>query len=455
MLYSFRIQRKGKCGLSKEYRAGFCTLGCKVSQYETEAIREAFLADGFIEAQGGECADVYVVNTCTVTRESDRKSRQVIRRIAAENPGVRILVIGCYAQNAPQELAAIPGVAYVGGTLDKMQCLPAARALLEARERGECPQVMAHTPLTAAPYEPMAICRAPRTRAYVKIEDGCDCRCTYCAISRARGAVRSRPREEVIAEILRLYEGGTREVVLTGIEVASYGKDGVGGSLVTLLEEVDTLPIDRVRLGSLTPEFLRPEVIARLARLKKLTPHFHLSVQSGSESVLRGMRRRYRASAVLESIRLLREAIPDVMLTADMMVGFPGESKENFAETLAFAEQARFLQMHVFAYSPREGTPAASYPDQVSPEEKRARSHALSTLGASLRHALLCDVVAAKKPLSVLFETYEDGVAVGHSDAYIEVRVSSPRPLHGELISVTPTRVTRGTLWGTRNEIIK
>ena len=222
------------------------TLGCKVAQYETEAIRELFLADGFCEVSEG--ADIVVVNTCTVTAESDRKCRQTIRRLSRENPSAPILVIGCYAQSHPEELAAIEHVAFVGGTAEKRRVLSVARRLL-----GTIPAVpeVAVLPLSDAPYEPMRVSSAPRTRAYVKIADGCDCFCTYCAIPAARGPVRSRERAEILDEVMRLCKSGTREVVLTGIETASYGRDRRDGyRLMDLLEEVDRLPIERIRLGS-------------------------------------------------------------------------------------------------------------------------------------------------------------------------------------------------------------
>ena len=325
---------------TKKGRVLLATLGCKVAQYESEALRELFLADGWCEV---DCdADVAVVNTCTVTGESDRKCRKAIRRIHRENPRARILLIGCYAQAHPEEAAALPGVAFVGGTAEKRRVLAVANGAPTER--------VAVLQLRDATYEPLAVSGAPRTRAYVKIADGCDCRCTYCAIPAARGPVRSRPREDVLAEITRLVENGTREVVLTGIETASYGRDLKNGyRLIDLLEEVDRLPIDRVRLGSLTPEWLMGDTVPRLARLTRLAPHLHLSMQSGSSPVLARMKRRYNARQAMDGIRALRAAIPDLMLTADMIVGFPGESEGEFLETLAFAEEARFLSMHVFA----------------------------------------------------------------------------------------------------------
>ena len=429
--------------MAEKPRVGFATLGCKVAQYETEALREAFLADGFAEVTEG--ADIIVVNTCTVTGESDRKCRQTVRRLARQNPNAAVLLLGCYAQAHPEEAAALPGVCYVGGTLDKMQALSVARAIL----RGEAVLPNAVRPLDGAVYEPMAVSSAPRTRAYVKIADGCDCHCTYCAIPAARGPVRSRPAREILDEVCRLADGGTQEIVLTGIETASYGRDLRNGyGLVDLLYEVDRLPISRVRLGSLTPEWLRGDTVARIAGLEKLCPHFHLSVQSGSSDVLALMKRRYNAAWAMEACLALKEAISGVMLTCDMIVGFPGESKENFAETLAFSEKAHFLSMHVFSYSPRKGTPAATYPNAVSDEEKAARSEALHALAHRMTEENLVAAVEKGEPLSVLFETERRGYATGHTPSFLPVTVKAPIGTAGGIATVLPTEYRDGMIYG-------
>ncbi len=426
----------------------FASLGCKVAQYETEAIREAFLREGFCETEGD--ADTVVVNTCTVTEESDRKCRKAIRRLVRENPRARVLVVGCYAQSHPEEVAAIPGVAYVGGTADKMKTPAIARELLSA---AAAPPIVAVRPLDGERYEPMCVSGAPRTRAYVKIADGCDCRCTYCAIPAARGPVRSRERGEILEEIRRLAERGTREVVLTGIETASYGRDRRDGyRLIDLLEEADRLPIERIRLGSLTPEVVRGDFAERCAALSHLCPHFHLSVQSGSDAVLARMRRRYNRAMALSAIRSLREAIADVTFTCDMIVGFPGESKENFAETMDFAEKARFLAMHVFAYSPRRGTVAAAMDGAVPESVKAERSRALTALAARLTEENLAAAVAAGRPLSVLFETEDGGVYAGHTPSFLPVRAPSDGDVRGAILTVIPKAAEGGAIVG---EIIK
>lgn len=429
--------------MAQKPRVGFATLGCKVAQYETEALREAFLADGYCEVC--EDADIVVVNTCTVTAESDRKCRQTVRRLARQNPRAALLLVGCYAQSHPDEAAALPGVRYVGGTRDKMKTLAVARALLN----GECVLPNAVLPLDDATYEPMSVSSAPRTRAYVKIADGCDCHCTYCAIPAARGPVRSRPAADILEEIRRLADGGTQEIVLTGIETASYGRDLRNGyGLADLLCEVDRLPIARVRLGSLTPEWLRGDTIPRIASLEKLCPHFHLSVQSGSSAVLALMKRRYNATQAMDACLGLKAAIPGAMLTCDMIVGFPGESKENFAETMAFSEKAEFLSMHVFSYSPRGGTPAATYPNAVSDEEKAARSEALIALSHRMTKKNLVAAVEKREPLSVLFETERRGMAMGHTPSFLPVTVKAPSGLSGSIATVLPTECRDGMIFG-------
>lgn len=439
----------------KKYRASFITLGCRVSQYETEAIRERLLESGFCDTEKGERADCVLINTCTVTAEADRKSAKAIRRAIRENPRAVILVFGCYSEASSEEVAAIPGVSYVGGTADKMKTVEEALRLLrlrDERKEGEAlpPPTVSVAPLEGATYEPMQIMHPPRprTRAYVKIADGCDWKCTYCAISKARGPVRSRPPIEIIKEVKRLCEGGTREVVLTGIETASYGRDLDGYRLIDLLEEVDRLPIERMRLGSLTPEVLTDDFIARASRLDKLMPHFHLSLQSGSDEVLRLMRRRYTAKGAMQAIERLRASIPNLQLSADIIVGFPGESKENFAQTMAFAEKANFLHMHIFPYSKRKGTPAATFPGQVSPEEKKERNRELSALGERLSEGILQRAVEEAAPLPVLFESCEGGLFSGHTDSFLSVLAEGKSDPRGTIRFVIPTGMRDGFLIG-------
>lgn len=429
---------------------GLYTLGCKVSQYETEAIAEAFAKAGYSVLPYESVCDVYVINTCTVTAESDRKSRQIIRRAKKTNPDAVVCVTGCYAQTSPDEVAEIAGVDIVTGTADKLSLVARATARLAARGAGEEPVEVAVGCLDGAAFESMTVTHAPRTRIYVKIEDGCECRCTYCAIPGARGNVRSKPREDVIREVEALAASGTREVVLTGIETASYGADfGDGYRLIDLVEELDRRgSITRIRFGSLTPELMTQNFVDRISALSAPVPHFHLSMQSGSDGVLRRMKRRYNRTQALEALARTRAAMPRVQFTTDLMVGFPGETEEEFEETLDFVRRARFLAAHVFAYSRRKNTPAATFPDQVPEDVKHERSAKLIALCREIGEEILSGIVVAGEPLSVIFETRDGDFFVGHSDTFTEVRVKTGKELHGELHKVRPLSHGDGVICG-------
>ena len=474
------------------FKVGLYTLGCKVSLYETEAIGESFAKAGYQVCSFDEVCDVYVINTCTVTAESDAKSRKYIRRAIRKNPDAIVIVIGCYSQRSPEEVASIEGVSAVLGTADKMKCVEIADRLLSsecrvqsavsrqkqqnvvfdvanAQKQGpadaECTEAedatmfqelvqsaeIFVTPLDGASFEPMCVENAPRTRAYVKIEDGCECRCSYCAISGARGPVRSKVAEQVISEVEGLYKKGTLEIVLTGIETGSYGADfDEKYDLADLLCQLDARQsCQRVRLGSMAPELLSPGFVDRIAGLKIMVPHFHISMQSGSDNVLRGMKRRYNRTMALRNIERIRALMPDVMLTADLMVGFPGESEEDFLDTIAFVREAQLLDAHVFAYSKREGTPAADYPNQVPEQVKKERSARLITECAKMRDEILDRVVEEGKPLSCILESYCSGIYTAHSDSYIEARVQGEKGLSGRLALVKPTHQENGVIYGT------
>ena len=422
------------------YRVGFCSLGCKVSQYETEALAERFAAAGFTVSDFDAVCDVYVINTCTVTVESDRKSRQMIRRATRVNPDAVVIVTGCSSQLHPDGIAAIPGVSYVSGNDRKMHLPAVALDLLSRPKTGAVQEVR---DLAGVPFEPASITRAPRTRAFVKIEDGCNCRCAYCAIPLARGPVRSKAPSDVIDEVRALVASGTREIVLTGIETAAYGIDLDGYRLIDLIADIaDKTEVERIRLSSLSPEMMTPATVKRLASVRGRAPHFHLSLQSGSDAVLAAMRRPYRTKQVRDALAALREEIPCVTFTTDVIVGFPGETEETFLETVAFCREARFLRLHVFPYSPRPGTPAADFPDQVDGEEKHRRVRELVKVGRDVAKDLLSDLIAAKTPLSVLFETRDGEYLTGHSENYVEVKVKTDRDLAGQIRRVLPTALS-------------
>ena len=414
---------------------GIFTLGCKVNQYESEAIAELLEARGLTPMHADEVCDLYIINTCTVTAESDRKARQMIRRAITKNPNAYVLVTGCLAETDSDSIKNIHGVDYVCGNADKAKIADAAIELIKKGQKNGKPRLEI-TDIESAPFLPMRITKFDRTRAYIKIEDGCESHCSYCIIPKARGKIRSKPVDEVLDEVGALTAGGCREIVLTGIETGSYGRD-IGSSLAELLEKIDKIDgIGRVRLGSLDPSIMKPDFVKRISALRSLSHHFHISMQSGSDSVLRLMRRKYNTKMALESITALREAMPDVCFTTDIIVGFPCESEENFLETVEFAKKASFLMMHVFPYSKREGTPAAEMNGQIDTTTKKRRVAELSAIGKQIRKDILEKSVNESKITKVLFGDYENGFAYGHTDNFIQVRVKTDRSLRSQLLEV-------------------
>lgn len=402
----------------RPHTVGICTLGCKVNQYESEAIAERFAAEGFSVLSAEEVCDVYVINTCTVTAEADKKARQFIRRAIHKNPAAKIIVTGCFSQTQPEAAAKIEGVDAILGNAGKLSVTEIAKSLL-ANGKPATPSIFSSAP-DANGFERMSISKFDRTRCYVKIEDGCESRCTYCVIPEARGKIRSKSPADVLDEVRALTAGGCREIVLTGIETASYGKDLDGVGLADLLEEVDAIPgVGRIRLGSLDPSIMKPDFVARIAKLHALAPHFHLSMQSGSDRVLALMKRKYNTRMAFEGMERVRQAIPSVQFTTDIIVGFPQESEEDFSLTLDFARRAKFLMIHVFPYSKRKGTPAAEMTGQIPEEVKHERVRVLSELEAGIRREILDGMTG--RELSVLFETAGDGMISGHSPEFIEV----------------------------------
>lgn len=439
--------------VKKSFTAGIYTLGCKVNQYESEAISEELSRRGMEILSPSEICDVYVINTCTVTAESDRKARQFIRRAIQKNPLAYIIVTGCFSQVAPDKVAQIQGVDYICGNTDKLSVADAAEFLIN---RGEKPpsSIINVKDISSARFEPMKIQEFERTRAYVKIEDGCESRCTYCIIPSARGNIRSKPLGEVLDEVRGLTLGGCREIVLTGIETASYGRDLDGVDLATLLCEVDKIEgIGRVRLGSLDPSLITPSFVERIAKLRSLAPHFHLSLQSGSSRVLALMKRKYNADMAMRAINLLKDAIPNVKFTTDVIVGFPGESDEDFAETMEFAEKAGFLMMHIFPYSKRVGTPAAEMKEQIPSDIKHQRAALLACKAKEIRCRILSSEISDSPEKTVLFETYKNGVAYGHTADFIEVAVNLEKPFHSEFKNVILTHTDGNLCFGKLNEV--
>lgn len=440
-------------------RCAIYTLGCKVNQYETQALETELKRRGHELVPFETEADAYIVNTCTVTAVSDKKSRGVIRRARRRCPRAVVAVCGCYAQTDPEAVAAL-GVDLVSGTGDRMGFLGEVERLADERARfdgaeteapmgGSAPEILVDNIMTHRAFEHLSAGGlAQRTRAMLKVEDGCVNFCTYCIIPYARGPVRSLPMAEAEAEAKRLAEEGYREIVLTGIEISSWGQDLRDGTgLIALVEAVcAAAPGARVRLGSLEPRTITGEFCRRAARLPNLCPHFHLSMQSGCDATLKRMNRKYDTARYYESVRLLRESFARPAITTDLIVGFPGETEEEFTDTLAFVERCAFSSMHIFPYSCRPGTPAAGMSGQIPRAEQEARAGRAGLLAARLEGEYLAGWVGETLP--VLFEEEKDGCWRGHAPNYVEVWARAAENLHNVLRNVVITGVQDTRLMG-------
>jgi threonylcarbamoyladenosine tRNA methylthiotransferase MtaB len=428
-------------------KIGIITLGCKVNQYESEAFAEELRKRGYETSDGGEDCDGFIVNTCTVTAEADRKSRQMIRRAARSKDGVPVVVTGCTAEYSAKELSEIDGVIAVCGNTKKLECVDILDDYFKGTDK-DYPFVDI-PPIEDAEFEKMSLNAFPRTRVYIKIEDGCENKCAYCAIPRARGNVRSKTPEDILREVKGFIDAGCREIVLTGIETASYGKDIDGIDLGKLLKLVDAIADNcKIRLGSLDPSLFKEKFVGEIKDLSSLAPHFHISLQSGSSNILALMRRKYNADMARDAIMRIREAIPNVMLTTDIIVGFPGEGEEEFEQTVEFIKEARFLSAHIFPYSEREGTPAADMDGKVPVEIRRERATKLIAIQKEITEALLAEEIARDPERTVLFETYSNGIAHGHTDSFLEVCAPAPYDLHGERVKVKLVRFENGIFYG-------
>ena len=415
-------------------RVCFYTLGCKVNLNETGALEQMFRANGFTIAQENEPADVFVVNSCTVTNFGDQKSRKWLRRKKRENPGAVTVLTGCYPQAFPEEAAQFTEADLVCGNGDRKAILDNVLKLLDGHER-----IVAITPhQRGEKFEELPVERfETHTRAFIKVEDGCNRQCAYCVIPRARGPVRSRSEASILAELRQLAASGYREVVLSAISLPSYGLD-TGTNLVELVEHCAQVEgIQRIRLGSLDPDMLTPEFITRLAAVEKLCPQFHLSLQSGCDKTLRTMRRPYTTAQYADIAAQLRQAFgaENVSFTTDVIVGFPGETEEDFEASMDFVTGMRFLKVHVFPYSRREGTAAFDFPDQLPEHEKEARSHRMTAAVEEVRAA---EVAAMQgRTASVLLETpLSNTLFTGYTKQYLPVLVSAPGHKTGDIVEV-------------------
>ena len=414
-------------------KAAFYTLGCKVNQYETEAMTESFENAGYEIVDYSEYADVYIINTFTVTNMGDRKSRQIIRRAREKNPEALVAVVGCYSQIAPGEVLEIPEVSLVVGTDERSRMVELVEYAMQKEEKLN----MVNDIMKVREFEEMPIkSYKSRTRAFLKIQEGCDQYCTYCIIPYARGHIRSRKPDSIIAEVKELAENGFREIVLTGIHVASYGKDLGNTSLIDIIEKIHEIDgIRRIRMSSVDPNVMTDGFIERLSRLPKICGHFHLSLQSGCDETLKRMNRKYTTGEYRRVVEKLREVFADVAITTDLIVGFPGETEEEFQKTVDFVEEIAFSGMHIFKYSQRSGTPAAKYENQVKPQVKDARSKVITAIAEKNEEKFKKAFIGRSKP--VLYEQPFDGqksLFEGLTDNYIRVVSESQEDIKGKII---------------------
>lgn len=413
-------------------KVAFYTLGCKVNQNETGALLRLFEQEGYTAAAEDEDADVYVVNSCTVTAGGDKKSRQWLRRAKRRHPQAVTVLTGCYPQAFPDEAAAVAEADVVMGSAGRAHVLENVRRFQMSGRR----VVDIEPHVRGERFEELPMERiAGRTRAFLKIEDGCCRQCAYCVIPRARGLVRSRSEESVLAELASLARGGFREVVLTGINLSSYGID-TGTDLAAIVEKAAQVPgIGRLRLGSLEPDLLDEACVARLAAVPALCPQFHLSLQSGCTATLRRMRRVYTAAQYAAVVDSIRRAVPGATFTTDVIVGFPGETQAEFAESCDFIRRIGFLKVHVFSYSRRAGTPAYDMPAQVPEPEKAARSRALQALADEMRAGIIAGMRGARA--EALLETpVSKGLFTGYTREYVPVLVRAPGAATDDIVPV-------------------
>ena len=426
-------------------KIAFYTLGCKVNQYETQALEQLVTQRGHSLVPFEEAADAYVINTCTVTAVSDKKSRQVIRRARKAAPDAVIAVCGCYPQTHPDDVEKL-GVDLIAGTGDRTGFVD----LLEREWSDRQPITALDDAFQRRTFEPLpAGGLEGRTRAMLKMEDGCVNFCSYCIIPYARGRVRSLPLADCVRQARELEAAGYREIVLTGIEISSWGQDLEGKP--ELMEAIEAIcqglsPDTRVRLGSLEPRTITPDFCRRAAALPNLCPHFHLSMQSGCDTVLARMNRKYDSNRYYESVKFLHQVYDRPAITTDLIVGFPGETEEEFHQTLDFIQKCAFSAMHIFPYSKRPGTPAAKLPGQVLNAVKEERAHRAAQIARTMQDAYLDRWVGETVP--VLFEEEREGLWRGHTTRYCEVTVQSAQPLHNQLRQVRITGRDGGALQG-------
>ena len=407
----------------------FCTLGCKVNQYETKAMMQKMIEAGYEVVDFETKADIYIINTCTVTNMADKKSRQMLRRVKEINPEAILVAVGCYAQVAKEKLEQIPEIDLILGINEKNDIV---KYVEQASKNIYVSDVLHQTEFL----DFGDVTYTEKTRAVIKVQDGCNQFCSYCIIPYARGRIRSRKPESVIKEITDVAKEGIKEVVITGIHIASYGKDfNTEYRLIDLLEEIQKVDgIQRIRLGSLEPTLITEEFVTRLKKLSKICDHFHLSLQSGCDETLKRMNRKYTTDQFRHVVELLRNAYPEVHLTTDVIVGFPGETEEEFNKTYEFLKEIKFYKMHVFKYSPRSGTVAAKMPNQIDGNIKEERSNKLIELSDENEKEYNQKYIG--KEVEVLLEEREGEYLKGHTTNYMVVKMKTNENLENTIQKV-------------------
>mgnify|MGYP004463028409 FL=1 len=408
----------------------FCTLGCKVNQYETNAMMQKMIEAGYEVVDFETKADIYIINTCTVTNMADKKSRQMLRRVKEINPEAILVAVGCYAQVAKEKLEQIPEIDLILGINEKNDIV---KYVEQASKNTYVSDVLHQTEFL----DFGDVTYTEKTRAVIKVQDGCNQFCSYCIIPYARGRIRSRKPESVIKEITDVAKEGIKEVVITGIHIASYGKDfNTEYRLIDLLEEIQKVDgVQRIRLGSLEPTLITEEFVTRLKKLSKICDHFHLSLQSGCDETLKRMNRKYTTDQFRHVVELLRNAYPEVHLTTDVIVGFPGETEEEFNKTYEFLKEIKFYKMHVFKYSPRSGTVAAKMPNQIDGNIKEERSNKLIELSDENEKEYNQKYIG--KEVEVLLEEREGEYLKGHTTNYMVVKMKTNENLENTIQKVT------------------
>jgi len=421
----------------KNKKVAFLTLGCKTNQYETNGMAQKFIEAGYEICELNEEPNIAVINTCTVTNIADRKSRQALRKIKQENPNAIVVAVGCYVQVAKDKLENMQEVDLILGNSEKKDIIKHIKDYIELQKNNEINNISLQKEFE----EYGCITYTEKTRATIKIQDGCNNFCTYCLIPYARGRIRSREKEKIINEVKEIAKKGIKEIVLTGIHIASYGKDFNNGyMLIDLLEDLNEINgIQRIRLGSLEPTIITEDFVKRLKKLEKICNHFHLSLQSGCNETLKRMNRKYTTEEFREVVNRLRKHFKNVNLTTDVIVGFPGETEEEFNKTYIFLKEIAFYKMHVFKYSKRDGTLASTMPNQVDGKTQDERSKKLINL--SDENQLSYNKNYIGKEIEVLFEEKQGDFYIGHTSDYVVVKTKSNKDLENKIITIIGEKI--------------